>query len=1260
MTKPKVAERPKVEEKTDDLEIIAIGSLYKGPWDKKYWSSSRGKERYPYPVGYQAVRSHNGITYKMQIREGDKGPQFVITSADGQSFSAQTPDIAWEEFQKKGCTRIKIWHGKRSLCKIDGVEFFGFKNLFVQRLLRELVADINGTAEQSFASSNFCNEVSRTEYGNCSGDSGTYPDLLLYVERPRITGKRSWRYEIKNVKSCRGALLKRSRLHAQAVTTGALMTQTKENHNEGVTVPLPTSQEEYEVCQHKTISPAASELEVSDGEGHFSSKNNLALTSIDFSYHHSGKADPPHVTRELVDSRNCKSTEVADNIFMEEKLVRLDRSQDIDVKAVRSLVAKEDSTEVAPVFEEFEGASGIDLCVPDTLDLTQGLVTATHPEEELGTSNSNLTSEKSDFDSVGQETAKSMMTFLLPQAIPLLKKVPRKKDFTINPSETLLCALKSQEGYDKTEDFVDAPTSDMVVTENAHMERGENMHIQGADLSLVLPSVEHSKSVILDSLETNQNRDHVTDQEILSSDIAEADRASFEEEKCSPKCPVQLFSGDMQNESSVIHFKKDGCNDNMDLRNEWSQDGDFCISEWVQGHVPSRNTVNSESSECASTQLVGNLAPVNFDCIEKDPKTANDFTGDKLQEGAVVNTGVTKSAKNRFVQVPKLVYTRKKVRNSDSLTGKHNVLLSESTVCRKFGESSITETNDARGTSAALENIQMNSSDDKLCEIDLFDADGGLGGQSSAMAKDHLMLNCTNPQILLNISVPTISLKESIVRASNGKHGWHPDFSVSHVETSRAHTDMKVWQKNLMEFNSSISHQKTNFCDNTLSGENEVRSSSEVKPRNKEFSYNLKGVVKLVGCYLHPMPVSSLFLRTRRNELLVFALCGLLVGKDRTLFIYSVAIREPSVGFPSLMGHTSILLPTLKHKFGREIPVERSGLQFTPDGQCLVLLGSIKTPNCKEGKICCFCPICTSVFSEENVVKIVQVERGYVSVVTKLKTVETVQCILVCEPNKVVSVGESGSLQVWVMNSTWSEVIEEFIIPATDSISPGIMELKRIPKCTHLVVGYDGFGEFSLWDISKRFCVSSFSTSTNSIHEFSPISLFHWQAESLGFSHASLKEHAEKIIEASNIWFSEHREACSFLPSDRRDIAVWLFVCITSDLESQHNHMSIDCQPDPARSWRLALLVKNIMILGSPLDPRAATIGASAGHGIIGTRDGVVYIWELSTGAQLGTLHHFKGGSVSCIATDDSSVGALAVAGDGGQLLVYLHPNETG
>ncbi|MBA0863893.1 hypothetical protein Goshw_027091, partial [Gossypium schwendimanii] len=117
-----------------DLEIVSIGSVYKGPWEKKYWSSSRGKDRYPYPVGYQAVRAHNGSTYKTEIHEGPRGPLFVrITkqkcasifmqiSCDGQSCSGQTPDIAWEKFQKMGCPHLKIWHGKRFSCKIDGVE----------------------------------------------------------------------------------------------------------------------------------------------------------------------------------------------------------------------------------------------------------------------------------------------------------------------------------------------------------------------------------------------------------------------------------------------------------------------------------------------------------------------------------------------------------------------------------------------------------------------------------------------------------------------------------------------------------------------------------------------------------------------------------------------------------------------------------------------------------------------------------------------------------------------------------------------------------------------------------------------------------------------------------------------------------------------------------------------------------------------------------------------------------------------------------
>lgn len=39
----------------------------------------KGKDRYPYPVGYRAVRAHNGSTYKMEIQEGPKGPLFSVS-----------------------------------------------------------------------------------------------------------------------------------------------------------------------------------------------------------------------------------------------------------------------------------------------------------------------------------------------------------------------------------------------------------------------------------------------------------------------------------------------------------------------------------------------------------------------------------------------------------------------------------------------------------------------------------------------------------------------------------------------------------------------------------------------------------------------------------------------------------------------------------------------------------------------------------------------------------------------------------------------------------------------------------------------------------------------------------------------------------------------------------------------------------------------------------------------------------------------------
>lgn len=486
------------------------------------------------------------------------------------------------------------------------------------------------------------------------------------------------------------------------------------------------------------------------------------------------------------------------------------------------------------------------------------------------------------------------------------------------------------------------------------------------------------------------------------------------------------------------------------------------------------------------------------------------------------------------------------------------------------------------------------------------------------------------------------------------------DLSESHVETPPSRSDVLVGYSNLAELNNPISYwdPKPSSCGNNCSSE-EAQVISELNPHtNDDISDNLGKIIKFVGCYFLPMPVSSLFLSRRENEILICVICGPVVKQERTLFTYKVSVKEPNVGCPSFIAHTSLWLPDPKHNFIRVTLVERSGVQLTPDGQYIVLLGSIKTPNCRERKISCNCSSCTSVCSEENALKIVQVEHGYVSVVATLRTVEVVHCIVICEPNLLCSVGESGRLHVWVMNSTWRDKVEDFIIPADDSISPGIVELKRIPKCSHLVVAFNSVGEFSLWDISKRNCVSSFSTPTDPFTQFLPVSLFNCRRNSLGFTSTSVGEQVDRLLGATRLWFSEQEEQCSLLSSEECDIAMWLLVSTASDVESPHNFISSHCQINTARSWRLALLAKNDMILGTSFNIRTTAIGILGSHGIISTPDGQVYMWELYGGSKVGTLHHFQDGTVTSIATDESRGGALGVAGGEGQLLIYVPHNE--
>ncbi|KAJ9707739.1 hypothetical protein PVL29_000014 [Vitis rotundifolia] len=1173
MAKPK-------EEKSDDLEITSIGALHKGPWDKKYWSSSRGKDRYPYPVGYQALRTHNGIGYKMEIHEGPKGPLFVIISADGISCSGQTPDIAWEIFQKKGCPRVKTLHGKRLSCKIDGVEFFGFKNPFVQRLLRELVANVNGTAEQTLLSASFCNRASGAENDTQLPDSCTYPDLLPYLEKPQTTGKRSRKQKNINMKSISGSAHKR--LRPRELTDNSVASSSRQRNR--------------------------------------SAKDGLPLETVGLSDHLREEALILQEEGKLVSSENYISTRAVNIPSIEEK--PLDRSKHIKVQGLSYSTPVEDKNGETTFPKSSQGFNNVDHCAPDTLDhmqdntsayastahkespdnvkdeltaadttIFEGSVTESHLEGEVGTYTSNGSLERSDFDSVGQEVAKSMMTVLLPQALPLLKETSRKKKATNNHLGLSFYRAESLDKNNGACPIVNVASPALVLAENSPVEMEEKVQTFRRDFDPVIPSFEHVKYVIPDSFEDDQCGHDSANGPLLFSDIAGADQASFDKDTCACDTLGQFVNVDVWKESSVCH-----------VETSERKDGFSCS----KANVASKLDENSIHHGILSVEREKTL----LDCAE-DTSGANTkcmVSSVQISEQSISSKMDGAEAGNQISDVA-------------PLTRKYNGLLSESIIYRNFGDDCILDAYPTVGPLLAAEIHQVSSSASSPDKKVLFSPEVKLEGQ-------HYNLN--TEEIALN-----------------------PE------ESCQAYIDKKlVEQQNLVKLKRSVQKGGTSFCKNNMSNAEEVQAGTNLKAHIKmELKHDLVGNTELVGCYVHPMPVLSVFLNTREDEIHICVLCGLLVDKDTILFIYKVTIKEPRSQSPTFVGYTPIILPTLKDRSGGEVALDRFGLQFTPDGLSLVLLNSIKTPYCREQKIPCLCSACKLECFEENAIKIVQIKLGYLSVVEKLKTVDSVQCILVCEPNHLVAVEESGRLHVWVMNSTWSVQTEDFIIPTYDCVSPCIVELKRIPKCAPLVIGHHGFGEFSLWDISQRILISRFAMPSISIFEFIPISLFSFQSEVPLSSNPDVDLHINKIVAATKMWFSKHNENYTFLPLGGESIAVWLLVSTLSDCDTQHDNQMNDCQTNPVGWWRLALLVKNMVILGSALDPRAAAIGASAGHGIIGTHDGLVYMWELSTGTKLGSLHYFKGG-VSCIATDDSRSDVFAVAGDGGQLLVYLHPQK--
>ncbi|XP_020595777.1 uncharacterized protein LOC110035822 isoform X2 [Phalaenopsis equestris] len=1466
-------------EKPDDLEIASLGSLYVGPWDKKYWSCSRGKDRYPYPVGYHAVRILDGNICQMKVCEGLKGPLFVITAVDGSSFSGQTPDIAWENFQKN-CPRVKNWNGRRFSNKIDGAEFFGLKNPSIQRLLRELV---NMTQRRSLPAP-FLYSGSKSTDQIHPQVSDKFPRLAISLEENHNFGKRIQKRNAREDitrearrKICHWGLQSDSKTcilqqidDLCSLSLDGKITQFSRKHF----VSRNEDSENEGIANHYRTSPNGTFSRIMDQKPYdfqcqketkifsFANGNENEETSLIMQRQPEAKCHSVLVSENILMGLDCSDSVINKHIVSQQNncidanncrfntglhsvnnaiKIKLDRCPDgVNRRNNPTLSVPNDDCGEATALGSFSDAYISDIC--DTVigdvaisaldhlnetptcmkneivavkplsraseshslevvsksefkDLTcrsvpcaseprflipqdvfhsgcnledgiyQGVAKDSLPE--VGSSGSSGRSfEDDDLNLAGQELAKSMMTFLLPQAVPLLKKtyVRRRSRVKRLEANDPCCNLNDGNSADRN-------------TVNDHlnniMHQGKPVAGTGTQLpektikkaidasktlsQVCLPGDFNSFNLHLEPFSGNRSSNDPmsvipdsfdNDINSYSASMKEHPCMGFDESEMVPQIDAKgnsLLITDVdevdelkcfsQNDAYNLEVLAPGTEDaladlmitvvepakhvspveetNADFIKNTAENSNHLTEDLIsmdaacvmQSSFLHFNHESKQNAEDVSFQvLLGKVPSIaeNFEqctpalCTVLDNLVDNEISKEAIESHNTFGSIKEKRITYRPIEVN---FGMQEINKAEPMSEKDNhslpctpkgvtggilvdtieaqrLNLSETILFKNFNNSVGLEMKSNRIPLVAVENYKSSHinyhADSRMLaldevkttepEINLRNIPNRSGFEANWLTADPKASQ--NQDVDKNVK-GTIDMPQ----ANRSPLCFNEDsrdavnlFSLSGLcspvqvkarikeipEGSKAfaHSQLQPSYKS-RSLTENLSFSEKNFVlQPTTNNDGKNPPNDDLYKRSlsdgsltKRLSWN-DGDMELVGCYLHPEPVLSIMLTENGNQLKLSVLCGFPDGNNRHIFMYAISDQKQRRGCPSFLGYTALVLPLVRNQWNRNIPFERSALQLTPDGQSLIFVNSIKVPRCREKNIRCLCSNCVSESSEVTTLEIAQVNFGYVSTMAKLTTGKGVSCMSVCEPNFLVAAEEIGGLHIWVMDLTWSDVLEEFKLPSFDHISPTILELKGLPNYSSLLIGHNGLGDFGIWEISKRVLLAKFSSTGSKIFQIIPISLFNWQMNAT-FPATLSAEHIMESMLKINCEIS--------LGSSFEDVSIWILISTAPDLETE-----FEVKRSPAGLWRLALITKNMIIMGNILNPRATAVDASADCGIIGTSDGFLYKFELSSGRKLGNLSSIQCG-VSCVALDNKS-GALAVAGRDGKLQVFIEP----
>lgn len=155
-------------------------------------------------------------------------------------------------------------------------------------------------------------------------------------------------------------------------------------------------------------------------------------------------------------------------------------------------------------------------------------------------------------------------------------------------------------------------------------------------------------------------------------------------------------------------------------------------------------------------------------------------------------------------------------------------------------------------------------------------------------------------------------------------------FPASKAENFQAHIGEALGIQ-VSEIPSTKSQYKENTNEKSISSVRECPSSLNIKlNRDIKINNEMEKTVELLGCYFHPMSVSSVSLQSVGNEIYICVLSFATEDRGRTLFMYKISAKEPSKGFPSVIGHTPAILPIVNDKSGGNV----NSLKFFPSFFC--------------------------------------------------------------------------------------------------------------------------------------------------------------------------------------------------------------------------------------------------------------------------------------------------------------------------------------